>query len=111
MMHAAMSMPNDETPSLGIIKDACRQALTHDGIDHAGHLARFHALADPATVYALIERIERSPAPQELQDMTELLRDLAAYVEMSVDHNARAAYLNPRYLVTRAKMMLNLMAL
>lgn len=104
-------MPSDQMSALGLIKDACRQALAHDKNDDARDLAHFHALAEPAVVYALIEMIECSPSPQELQDMQELLRDLAACVENSVDHNARAAYLNPRYLVSRAKMMLNLIVL
>lgn len=111
MRHPERSLPADEVPSLGVIKEACRQALAHDTSDHARHLARFHALADPAMVHTLIEMIEHAPAPPELQAMKELLRDLAACVEKSVDYNARAAYLNPRYLVTRAKMMLNLIVL
>lgn len=111
MMHADMLTPNDKTRSLSVIKDACQQALVHEGNDHARPWACFHALVDPATVYSLVEMIERSPTPQELQEMKELLRDLAACVENSIDYNDRAMHLNLRHLVFRAKMMLNLVVL
>jgi predicted HAD superfamily Cof-like phosphohydrolase len=91
--------------SLNVIREAAVEALDDSEDDNPDALAAFHRIADPRTVLELLELAETSPASDE---MKQLIRDLATYVEKVADVSSAAKPLEQKELIARFHRLLDI---
>lgn len=87
--------------SLTIIRNVAVEALDDSEEDNPEALTMFHEIADPRTVLELVELAETSLASDQMKALTQLVRDMASYIEKVPDEKGAAKPLRQQELLLR----------